>query len=206
MTDAPTTGRWHYRRSLASRLIVLVTLGVRVWKAFVKADGLGTGKSAALASTGAVLTMLALFSLVAVMANLQGVVAPYSSLLPMLTTDTSDAQLTGTLDQIRWQLADSSGTAGHTAPALQVMTDDFARYHVAMAVISAIVAAALLWFAVTIVNAPHKGTLGATISSGISSYTPQGGASGTDTFTYYLTDVNGLLSSTVTVTITIGGC
>jgi hypothetical protein len=59
---------------------------------------------------------------------------------------------------------------------------------------------------VTIVNPPHKGTLGATISSGISGYTPQGGASGTDTFTYYDTDVNGLLSSTVTVTITIGGC
>jgi prepilin-type N-terminal cleavage/methylation domain-containing protein len=59
---------------------------------------------------------------------------------------------------------------------------------------------------VTIVTQPQKGTLGSTISSGIGSYTPQNGATGNDTFSYYLTDVNGLLSSTVTVTVTIGGC
>ncbi|GAA4225834.1 hypothetical protein GCM10022254_08630 [Actinomadura meridiana] len=137
--------RYHLAKAViaALLLIVLVALGVSVWKAFVKTDGLGAGKSAALASTGVLVTMLALFSLVAVMANVQGMVAPYSSLLPMLT-DTTDAQLTGTLDQIRRQLADSSGTDGHAAPALQLMTDDFARYHVAMAVIAAIVAATLI--------------------------------------------------------------
>ncbi|MGZ4612018.1 MAG: Ig-like domain-containing protein [Kineosporiaceae bacterium] len=59
---------------------------------------------------------------------------------------------------------------------------------------------------VTIVTAPHKGTLGWSITSGIGAYTPQSGATGTDTFTYYDTDVNGLISGTVTVTITIGGC
>ncbi|MFI0479405.1 hypothetical protein [Actinomadura sp. 9N215] len=137
--------RYHLAKAAiaALLLIVLVALGIRVWKAFVRADGLGTGKSVALASTGVLVTMLALFSLVAVMANLQGVVAPYSSLLPMLTAGATDAQLTGTLDQIRRQLADSPGTDGHTAPALQLMIDDFARYHVAMAVIAAIVAAVL---------------------------------------------------------------
>jgi prepilin-type N-terminal cleavage/methylation domain-containing protein len=59
---------------------------------------------------------------------------------------------------------------------------------------------------VTIVANPAKGTLGSTISTGIGSYTPGSGATGTDTFTYYDTDVNGLLTSTVTVTVTIGGC
>jgi prepilin-type N-terminal cleavage/methylation domain-containing protein len=59
---------------------------------------------------------------------------------------------------------------------------------------------------VTVVAAPTKGTLGSTISTGIGGYTPQTGATGTDTFTYYDTDVNGEMSSTVTVTITIGGC
>jgi type II secretory pathway pseudopilin PulG len=59
---------------------------------------------------------------------------------------------------------------------------------------------------VTIINAPQKGTLGSSISSGIGSYTPNTGATGNDTFTYYDTDVNGLISSAVTVTITIGGC
>jgi prepilin-type N-terminal cleavage/methylation domain-containing protein len=57
---------------------------------------------------------------------------------------------------------------------------------------------------VTIVSQPQKGALGSSITSGIGSYTPQSGATGNDTFTYYLTDVNGLISSTVTVTI--GGC
>ncbi|WP_207934289.1 hypothetical protein [Actinomadura sp. KC06] len=144
--------RYHLAKAAiaALLLVVLVALGVRVWKAFVKAEGRGTGRSVALASTGVVLTMLALFSLVAVMANLQGMVAPYASLLPMLTADASDAQLTGTLDQIRRQLADSPGADGHTTPALQLMIDDFARYHVAMAVIAAIVAAALIALSATL--------------------------------------------------------
>jgi hypothetical protein len=59
---------------------------------------------------------------------------------------------------------------------------------------------------VTIVAAPAKGTLGSAISTGIGSYRPNAGATGTDSFTYYDTDVNGVLSATVTVTITLGGC
>lgn len=59
---------------------------------------------------------------------------------------------------------------------------------------------------VTVVTPPSKGTLGSTIATGIAGYTPGPTATGTDTFTYFDTDVNGLLSSTVTVTITIGGC
>ena len=59
---------------------------------------------------------------------------------------------------------------------------------------------------VTIVSAPHKGTLASSITSGVGGYTPSGGASGTDSFTYYVTDVNGQISATVTATLTLGGC
>lgn len=59
---------------------------------------------------------------------------------------------------------------------------------------------------VTIVTPPAKGTLASSITSGVGGYTPSGGASGTDSFTYYVTDVNGLTSATVTVTLTLGGC
>jgi prepilin-type N-terminal cleavage/methylation domain-containing protein len=59
---------------------------------------------------------------------------------------------------------------------------------------------------VTVVTPPLKGTLAASVTSGVGGYTPSAGASGTDTFTYYLTDVNGQISSTVTVTLTLGGC
>jgi len=44
MTDAPTTGRWHYRRSLASRLIVLVTLAVALAVGFVAFGAFWTAK------------------------------------------------------------------------------------------------------------------------------------------------------------------
>jgi prepilin-type N-terminal cleavage/methylation domain-containing protein len=59
---------------------------------------------------------------------------------------------------------------------------------------------------VTIVSSPHKGTLASSIASGVGGYTPSAGASGTDSFTYYVTDVNGLISGTTTATLTLGGC
>jgi type II secretory pathway pseudopilin PulG len=59
---------------------------------------------------------------------------------------------------------------------------------------------------VTIVSPPSKGTLASSIRSGVGGYSPSSGASGTDSFTYYLTDVNGQISSTVTATLTLGGC
>ncbi|MFC5744579.1 hypothetical protein [Actinomadura rugatobispora] len=133
--------RYHLAKAAiaAVLLVVLVALGTLVWKAFLKADG--RGKRAALASAGVLVTMLAVSSLLATMANIQGAAAPYASLLPMLT---AGAEPTGTLDQVRQQLAGYPGAGGHTPPALEVMISDFARYHVAMAVIAAIVAAFLI--------------------------------------------------------------
>lgn len=137
--------RYHLAKGAiaALLLIVLVVLGAVVWKAFLGAGGRGRGRSVALASAGALVTMLALFSLLAVVANIQGAAAPFASLLPMLTAGASGVRLTGTLDQVRQQLAGSPG-AGHTVPALEVMISDFSRYHVALAVTAAIVAAVLV--------------------------------------------------------------
>jgi len=138
--------RYHLAKAVIAvmLLIVLVTLGVLVWKAFLRADGPWTGKRAALLPAGALVTMLALFSLVTVMANIQGAVAPFASLLPMLTAGATGARLTGTLDQVRERLADSPGANVRTPPALEVMISDFSRYHVAMAVTAAVVAAVLI--------------------------------------------------------------
>ena len=143
--------RYHLAKAAiaALLLIVLVTLGARAWQAFLRAGSGGTAQRFALASAGVVVTMLALLSLLVVMANLQGAVAPLSSLLPMLTDGATGTRLTGTLHQVRQGLARSPGTDG--PPALHVMISDFALYHVAMVVIAAIVAAvfigisALLW-------------------------------------------------------------
>jgi hypothetical protein len=125
--------RYHVAKGAiaALLLIVFVTLGVELWKAFLRAAHRRTGLAAA--AVGA--TALAFLSLVTVMANLQGAVAPYASLLPILATWKSDPAL----GQIRQGLA-----ARPTRAGAQVMLDDYVRYHVAMIVIAALVAALLI--------------------------------------------------------------
>ncbi|WP_206071587.1 hypothetical protein [Antrihabitans stalactiti] len=110
-------------------LVVLVALGLAVWRAFLRSGGV------ALASGGVLVTVFALTALVLVMANVQGVIAPFSSLLPMVPFGAADGRLAEALDQVRAQLSGS-----HTTPPLDAMISDFARYHAAMAVIGAVVA------------------------------------------------------------------
>ncbi|WP_432991369.1 hypothetical protein [Dactylosporangium sp. CA-233914] len=143
--------RYHVVKAViaAILLIVLVALGVRLWRAVLSAADPGPRKRAALASSGVLVTMLALFALVVVMANIQGAVAPFASLLPMLTDGApGGGALADTLEQVRQRLADSGSAGGQTPPALQVMISDFARYHVALAVVAAAVAVVLIGMSV----------------------------------------------------------
>jgi hypothetical protein len=134
--------RYHVVKATIAALLltVLVVLGVLLWKAFLGARGTGARRRTALASAGTLVTGLALISLTAVMANIQGAVAPFASLLPMLTGGPADGELAGTLEQVRQRMA-GSPNPGDSTPAVQVMTSDFLRYHVVMAVIAAVVAA-----------------------------------------------------------------
>jgi hypothetical protein len=125
-------------------LTVLVALAILLWRTSLRADGLGTGGRAVLVSAGTVVPLLALTALAAVMANIQGAVAPFASLLPMLTGDTPDAGLAGSIAQARQQLAGSHRTSGYRPPALDAMVSDFARYHVALAVTAAVMLVALV--------------------------------------------------------------
>jgi hypothetical protein len=102
------------------------------------------GRRAALVSAGTAVPILALFALAVVMANIQGAVAPFASLLPLLIGGTPDAGLAGPLAQARQQLAGSHRTSGYTPPALDAMVSDFARYHAALAVTAAVTVLALL--------------------------------------------------------------
>ncbi|MFF7443917.1 hypothetical protein [Streptomyces sp. NPDC008122] len=134
--------RYHVAKGViaALLLIVLVALGARLWKAFVQTGGLGAGRRFALAAAGALTTALAMLSLAAVMANIQGATAPFASLLPMLPTGGTDGEVGAVIAQVRERLA----AGDHASPALDVMLGDFARYHEAMAWIAAVVAAVLV--------------------------------------------------------------
>jgi hypothetical protein len=144
--------RYHVAKAViaAILLIVLVALGVLLWKAFLRAGGPGAGPRAALASAGMVVTMFVLFSLAMVMANIQGAVAPFASTLPMLAGGPTDGALADTLAQVRQRLAESVSSGDQAPPALEVMIGDFSRYHVAMAMIATIVAVALIGMSVAL--------------------------------------------------------
>jgi hypothetical protein len=133
--------RYHVAKAAlsAALLVVLIALGVAVWRRFLRAGGL---RAAALATGGTVVTGLAVVSLAAVMANIHGMAAPFGSLLPMLFGDAgtrSDAGLATTLSQVRQQLAD-----GHHPPALEAITSDYVKFHAVMAIEGAIVVSVLL--------------------------------------------------------------
>ncbi|QBJ98825.1 hypothetical protein ERC79_18995 [Rhodococcus sp. ABRD24] len=134
--------RFHAVKAVIAAILlaVVVALGNLLWKSYLQASGLGAVRRVALATGGVLASILALFSLLVVTANVQGAAAPFSSLFPMLPVGEDKGDLGDSLGQVRQQLAAGS----HTSPALDAMINDFSRYHAAMAVISVIVAATLI--------------------------------------------------------------
>jgi hypothetical protein len=128
--------RYHIAKGViaAALLVVLIPLGVLIWRAFLRARG---GRAAALASGGVLATGLAVLSLVTVMANGQGAAAPFGSLLPVLF-GTSDGPLNGAVAQARQQLPEWS-----SRPALRPIMSEYVRYHAVVAVEGAIVVVVL---------------------------------------------------------------
>ncbi|MFD6392033.1 hypothetical protein [Nocardia sp. NPDC060259] len=132
--------RYHVVKALIAVVLlgVLVALASVLWKAVGRTSDLKRGRRIVLGVAGAGVTVFALVALVAVMANVQGAVAPYASLLPMLFDEAVGPELAGTLEDVGRQLAAWEGSGA--SPALDVMIDGFTRYHVVMAVIAAVVA------------------------------------------------------------------
>jgi hypothetical protein len=129
-------------------LIVLGALSVLLRRTFLRVDGLRTGSRAALVSAGTTVPMLTLFALAVVMANIQGAMAPFGSLLPILTEGTPDAGLADISAQARRQLAGSHRTGGYTPPALNAMVGDFGWYHSVLTIVAVVVVVALLGLSV----------------------------------------------------------
>ncbi|WP_159031231.1 hypothetical protein [Streptomyces acidiscabies] len=135
--------RFHVAKALIALALlgVLVALGVVVWRAFLRSEGVRRG---GLAVAGVCVTGVGLLSLVVAAANVQGAVAPFTSALTMLPVGARGGELGGTLEQVRAQLAaDPDGASPSPSPALAEMISDNARYHVSMVVIAGVVAVGL---------------------------------------------------------------
>ena len=140
--------RYHVVKAVCAALllVVLVVLGVLLWKAFLR--GTTALRTGALASAGVVVTVLALGSLAALMANVQGATAPFSSVVSMLPLGAPDGQLAGVAGQVRQDLAHYSGADEQHTPAVEVMVNDFGRYHAVLAVAASLVAVVLIGLSV----------------------------------------------------------
>lgn len=99
-------------------------------------------------SAGAVVAGLAGFSALLLMANVQGAVAPFASLLPVVA-DGATGPVAVALDEAGATLTEGTGSEAWTAP-LDAMLADFTRYHLAMAGLAGAATAALVATAVLV--------------------------------------------------------
>jgi hypothetical protein len=130
--------RYHVVKAVTAAVLlaVLALLGTRLWTAFRHGRHLGPGRRTALATAAVLVTVLGVFSVALVMANVQGALAPLSSLLTLLDPSPPAGDLAATLDEVRRQLA-GYPRAGRPAA---VMVADFGRYHAVMVVIASVLA------------------------------------------------------------------
>ncbi|GAS95441.1 uncharacterized protein RMCC_2407 [Mycolicibacterium canariasense] len=126
--------RFHLAKAVFAALLVAVfiALAVRCWRA----APCERWRRAGTAFGAAVSAGMAALSLLVVMANVQGAVAPSSSLLPMIP------------DEVRSGFGAALRAGVREPAALPVLIGDFSRYHAAMAVVAGLVAAAVIAAAV----------------------------------------------------------
>ncbi|MFE4502156.1 hypothetical protein ACFRFQ_20090 [Rhodococcus sp. NPDC056743] len=133
--------RFHIAKAVIAALLLAVTvpLGIRLWTSYSHTGAVGVGGRSAIVVFGVSVTTVAAFSGVVLMANIQGALAPFSSLLSMLPLTGGEGDLGATLSDVRAQLA-----AGRTSPVIDMMNSDFGWYHAVMAVVAAVVAVTFL--------------------------------------------------------------
>ncbi|MER5887882.1 tat (twin-arginine translocation) pathway signal sequence [Streptomyces sp. NPDC001941] len=129
--------RYHLVKAVVSALLLgsAVALGT-----VMRRRGRAVPRSRPLrAASWTAVGLVGAFALVALMANVQGAAAPFASLLPMLTGGHQDPALASTLADVRSRFDGAPGSGAGTPPALAVMTEDFALYHVVLAGLAAVV-------------------------------------------------------------------
>ncbi len=133
--------RFHIAKAViaAALLIACLALAVVVWPSVLRRTTRSLG-GAAMAFGGVAASGLAVLAGLTLMANIQGIAQPFSSLLSMLPS-ADGTSFANTQHQVAQRLADSA--SARTDKPLAVMIDDFARYHQVLALMAGILAAGL---------------------------------------------------------------
>ncbi len=131
--------------SAALLLAVLFALARMLWRAWCAE--LRPGRRGALAASGALTTGFGVFALLVLMATVQATAAPLSSLMSMVSTGATSGPVAVALGQARAGLSTEPDGAP-AAPALRVLTDDFARYHYVLVLLASLLALSMFAAAV----------------------------------------------------------
>jgi len=128
--------RYHVAKAVFAGLLLLVlaVLAARLWRRRT------AGVAAATAAAGGFGAALLL------MANVQGAVAPLSSVLTLMPSSTDDPDV----GLVKTQVAQQLRTHGTPRPALAHMISDFGTYHAVLAVSAVVLACAILVVSVVV--------------------------------------------------------
>jgi len=129
--------------------ILLCWLALILWRSLQRAGQLRPVATAAGVVSASTATALAFGSVLVVIANIQGMFAPFSSLVSLLPVGHGNAALDTADSQIRHDLTTAEARRHAPAP-LSAILEDFARYHAAVAVLAAALAVILLALGVLI--------------------------------------------------------
>ena len=126
--------RYHVAKAVIAALltVVLSVLALRLWRTYAGPDARRRG---VLGCAGVAATLLAGAAALVVMANVQGAIAPLSSVVSLLPSATVDSPLERTELEVVQELASAM-----PRPALTGLTNDFANYHWVVAVGSGVLA------------------------------------------------------------------
>jgi heme A synthase len=134
--------RWYHVAKTVTAigvLIVLVVLAIRLFKTYARTDQQAGAWSSA--TGGVVAALLSAVAFVAALANIQGTIAPFSSLMSMLPINSAHGSLKAMIGQVKHDVAHYSGDS---PGPLRMMVHDLAVYHVVVSVIAGLFALVLV--------------------------------------------------------------
>lgn len=140
--------RYHVAKAVIAALALLVLCSAcrRLWSSYRRSHhrrvlGFDTPSPVVYALTGAAASLGAIVAAALLMANIQGAVAPLSSAVSLLPAQ-RDSTLSAAVDVVR----DGTASPGRS-PVADHLVADFARYHLVVAVLSAVFVMSLLLLA-----------------------------------------------------------